>query len=136
MRFEDGVLYAHNTGPFNEEAMRLYGKLRRLAYERWQLSGRWIAGIASWEGSALMSPQAFADYEAGLEAFLRSEHRLIAVAWAAERELEGMAFMQERFGRLYRAYGMPFRVFDSLGEAKAWIQPQVDAWGRAARPSA
>lgn len=136
LRFADGILYAHNIGPFNAEAMQLYARLRRMAYERWKLSGRWIGGIARWEGSTLMSPQAFDDYERGLMAFLSSEHRLVAVAWVADPELEGMRFMQERFGRLFRASDMPFQLFDSMAAAEAWVQPQVDAWSRAARPSA
>lgn len=136
LRFADGILYALNRGPFNAEAMRLYGRLRQAAFERWQLSGRWIGGIASWEGSVLMSPEAFDDYERGLAAFLRTEHRLVGVAWVAEPELEGMAFMQERFARLFRATEMPFQLFGQMAAAQAWLQPQVDAWQRAARPSA
>lgn len=132
LHYADGILRSHNLGPFNAEALRLYTQLRAAAFQRWQLSGRWISGLALWEGSALMPPQAFDDYERGLRDFLRTEHRLAAVAWVSEPELEGMQFMAERFGRLFAATGMPFRRFTQEAAARAWVLPHLEARRREA----
>lgn len=132
MRYADGILHSHNIGPFNAEALRLYAQLRSTAFQRWQLSGQWIGGLASWEGSALMPPEAFEDYERGLAEFLRTEHRLAAVAWVSDAELEGMRFMVGRFGRLFEAAGMPFRLFTEQPAARSWLQPFIEARRRAA----
>ncbi len=125
--FDDGLLLWDLVGPFNDEAIRDFSRLRLAAYERWALADRWLGAVVRWHGSALMAPAAFCTYRDGLQRFLRSHPRLVAVAWAADPGLEGLAFVREPFARLYRGEGIGFEVFDESASAQRWARAQLQA---------
>ena len=59
---EDGLLMWESRGPFNLEALQAFGRTRQAAFARWGLDDRPLAAVMRWVGSALMSPEAFADW--------------------------------------------------------------------------
>ena len=136
LRHDDGLLRWELEGPFNAEAIQRFALLRRAGFERWQLSGRWLAAVVRWRGSALMAPDAFDTYREGLRDFIRSQRRVAAVAWIVEPELEGLGFMRTLFERLYREEGVEFAVFDEAEAAQRWARERLQACRVADQPAA
>jgi hypothetical protein len=125
VRFDDGLLLWLNRGPFNLEALQCYGQARQAAFERWALDERWVAGVVEWQGSALMSPDAFQAYRLGFERFMASHHTLVAVAWVARPEVEGVDFMRDYFAPLFERHDLPLRLFAAREPAVAWAREQL-----------
>jgi hypothetical protein len=122
----DGLLCYEAIGPFNLEAVRALGPARRRAFERWaQAPGARVGVLVHWQGSALMSPDAFSAYHAGLSAFAQSIAVPAAVAWVAEPELEGMDFMVDRFGEAFAANGVEFQLFTDRQDAERWLRTSL-----------
>lgn len=120
---EGDILMWVSRGPFNLEALQAYGKVRRAAFERWDLGARPVGAVMEWVTSALMSPEAFALYRQGFDAFMASQHTLAAVAWVGNPDLvEGLDVMHEHYVPLFERHGLPFRVFDEAGPAIAWVR--------------
>lgn len=125
--WRDGVVWWDAIGPFNLEALQRYERMRALARQRWLVKGRWFGGVIHWHHSALMSPEAFDAYTQGFIAVYSRPHRLAAVAWVADPELEGMRFMRRRFASLFAQYGLPMGEFQHPHEADAWVRAQREA---------
>jgi len=120
---EHGLLMWTSHGPFNLEALQAYGRVRQAAFQRWGLNKRPVGAVMQWLDSALMSPDAFALYRRGFDAFMDSHHSLIAVAWVGSPEVEGLDLMHRQYAPLFEQHCLPFRVFDDLATAVAWIRP-------------
>jgi hypothetical protein len=129
--WRDGVVWWDAIGPFNLEALQRYDRMRALARQRWLVKGRWFGGVVHWHHSALMSPEAFEAYTQGFVAVYSRPHRLAAVAWVADPELEGMRFMRRRFASLFEQYHLLMQEFEHPHEADAWVRAQRDARERA-----
>jgi len=122
----DGLLCYEAIGPFNLEAVRALGPARRQAFERWASApGARPAVLVHWQHSALMSPEAFAAYHAGLSATVQSLAMPPVVAWVAEPELEGMDFMVERFAKVFADSRIEFRLFTDWREAERWLRARL-----------
>ena len=131
---EDGLLVWQARGPFNLEALQAYGRTRQAAFERWQLDDKPIAAVMHWVGSALMSPDAFAQYARNFEAFIASRHLYAAVAWVAHGEVEGLDLMRSRFEPLFAQHGLAFGVFPDMDTARRWALPRLHQARQAALP--
>jgi len=129
--WRDGVVWWDAYGPFNLEALQRYDRMRHIARQRWLTKGQWFGGVVHWHDSALMSPEAFEAYTQGFVAVYGRPHRLAAVAWVADPELEGMHFMRKRFAALFAQYGLSMREFADPLEADAWVRAQRDAKAQA-----
>ncbi len=129
--WRDGVVWWDAIGPFNLEALQRYERMRHVARQRWLVKGRWFGGVVHWHHSALMSPEAFEAYTQGFIAVYGRPHRLAAVAWVADPELEGMRFMRGRFAALFARYALPMQEFVHPHEADAWVRAQRDARAQA-----
>lgn len=130
---EDGLLVWESRGPFNLEALQAYGRTRQAAFARWQLDDKPIAAVMHWVGSALMSPEAFACYARGFEAFIASRHHYAAVAWVARSEVEGVDLMRSRFEPLFKRHGLAFGVFPDMDTARRWAMQHLLAARQAAQ---
>jgi hypothetical protein len=96
---EGDILMWVSRGPFNLEALQAYGKVRRAAFERWDLGARPVGAV------------------------MASQHTLAAVAWVGNPDLvEGLDVMHEHYVPLFERHGLPFRVFDEAGPAIAWVR--------------
>lgn len=129
---DQDILMWVSRGPFNLEALQAYGRVRREAFARWSLDARPVGAVMQWVHSALMSPEAFALYSQGFEAFMASHHTLIAVAWVGGPDVEGLNFMHAHFAPLFEMHGLPFRVFDEVAPAVAWVRPLLQQAQQAA----
>jgi hypothetical protein len=129
--WRSGVVWWDAYGPFNLEALQRYERMRHVARKRWLSKGHWFGGVIHWHDSALMSPEAFEAYTQGFIAVYGRPHRLAAVAWVADPELEGMQFMRGRFVDLFQRYDLPMREFVRPEEADAWVRIQRDARAQA-----
>jgi len=123
----DGLLCYEAIGPFNLEAVRALGPARRQAFERWApVPGARVGVLVHWQDSALMSPDAFAAYHAGLSAYAQSLAAPPVVAWVAEPELEGMDFMAERFAKVFADNRIEFQLFTDWHDAERWLRARLD----------
>ncbi|MDG0832771.1 hypothetical protein [Roseateles saccharophilus] len=114
-------------GPFNVEALQAYGRQRQAAVDRWKLESKQMASVMEWVDSALMSPDAFLLYRRGFDAFMRSRHDYVAVAWVGGPDVEGLDLMCLQFAPLFEEHALPFRVFDRASAALAWVRPLLFA---------
>ncbi|MEJ5999876.1 hypothetical protein [Paucibacter soli] len=122
----DGLFCYEAIGPFNLEAVRALGPARRQALERWApAAGARVAVLVHWQHSALMSPEAFAAYRAGLSATAQSLAVPPVVAWVAEPELEGMDFMLDRFAEVFSANRVEFQLFTAWQDGARWLRARL-----------
>lgn len=122
---EGNIAYYECTGPFNLEAIKALGAARIALMKKWQPVGP-IAAIVHWKGSVLMTSDAMAAYSAGLSRFVEEEADLAAVAWVADEEIEGMAFMLPRFSKIFANTQTSFQLFTTMTEAQNWVQGLLD----------
>lgn len=130
---EGDVLCYDAIGPFNLEALQALATARVQIVNAWK-PGRRVAALVHWHNSALMSPDAFAAYGAGLEKFHESANVPVALAWVAGPEVEGMQLMISRFQALFTRRKTNFRLFDSPEPARAWINACLAQASRSETP--
>jgi hypothetical protein len=120
IRTEGDILHYDAIGPFNIEALQALAAARTQIVTQWR-RGRLVAAVVHWHNSALMSPEAFADFEGGLKKFYESTNTPVALAWISAPEVEGMSLMIAKFVDLFARHNVNFRLFEEKEAALAWV---------------
>lgn len=124
--FEGDVLYTESSGPYNLEIMRASAlALHDILSEAPAPNQR--ADIAIVTGSILMTPDALEGLRRLVEDLAREGKSPIALALVADPELEGLCVMQKLVASIYADNGIPFRYFEHLADAQAWIAERLAA---------
>ena len=122
----DGKIFRLQTeGPFNIEAIQAINTTRLHLLESKAPTGPY-AFVNRWRGSALMSMDALAEYEAGLRAAYINRFRPpVAMAWIIPSDVEGSSMMKPLFERIFRDVGIPYGQFEDADSAEAWVANQM-----------
>lgn len=123
------VLFFESTGPFDgevvEAVIRAYQPLlQRLA------DGGPFAHVSVFHGSMLATPAALDAFDQLLGEWRRSGIAPIANAYVAAADIEGRSLMMPIFASVFSGFS-PFREFDRLEEAEAWVRQRLAAVGGA-----
>lgn len=117
---DGNILRYEARGPFNREALQALDVARGKLVAAWRPRGP-VAAIVHWKESALMSPDAFAEYRAGLIRHQKAAKRPVALAWVAPPEVEGMNIMKDLFEDLFAERQTNYRLFDAEQPAQEWV---------------
>ncbi len=123
---EDQLLRYVARGPFNEEAFIALAEASRRLHDALPFH-RPFGHITEVQGSALATPEAMATFEDFLTGMARRGNNGVAVAMVMAPEVEGRLLMAPRFEQAYEKLGLPFRCFESVAEASAWLLPLLQA---------
>lgn len=127
-RLRDGILYSECEGPFNVELVVASDNARCAALKKWA-SVDIVATIATFKTSLLGSTDTWAEFERCLnEGPAARLGRRAAVAWVIPPEIEGRTFLLPTFGAMFKRNGVPWKPFESLAPAQAWVQAQIAAF--------
>jgi hypothetical protein len=126
VHLDGDIAVFHAEGPFNLEAIVALGDARRAAVADWGASGR-RATIVEFQTSMLMSQDALDAYAKGMQSHLAQVKPSVAVAWVVAPGLEGRLFMLPYFAEIFARIGVPWKAFEQMEEAKAWVQTHLDA---------
>lgn len=126
MTREGNLTISHAEGPFNLEAVKALDKARLAALANWEFVGR-RATIIVFHSNMLMSPDALDAYAQGLLAHVATVNLPVAVAWVAAPNVDGRAIMMPHFAKIFAQIDAPWREFEDLNEAKAWVKSLMDA---------
>ena len=125
--FTDDILRVEACGPFNLEVMQALGELRMALADRLQAAEH-FAHMLIIRGSSLMSPEAYECYRKERSAaYGRVIHYPCATALVAGPEVEGWSLMAPRILEVYKADGVPYRVFADETKAFAWLGGELQA---------
>lgn len=114
-------------GPFNLEAILALGKARRAIVEEWGDRGPAAATIVQFYTSMLMSQDALDAYTEGMQMHLTQTKPNVAVAWVVAPQVEGRSIMLRHFEKIFTSLNVPWKSFERLDEASAWVQSKLDA---------
>lgn len=121
-RLEGDILFIDSIGPYNEETIAASAEaLRTILGE----APPRHAEILTVTGSALMSPQALLRYRTLVDEFARAGLAPLATALVAGPEVEGIFLMRKLAAEVYAAAGLPFRYFERLDDARAWVAERL-----------
>jgi hypothetical protein len=120
MHLEGDVIVYIVRGPFNLETITALGKARRAGLAQWQARQRKLS-IAIFENTLLMAPEALQAYTEGLKQYFDKAPKAQAVAWVVPASVQGRALMLPKFEKLFADLGVPWRVFEQLEDARAWV---------------
>jgi len=121
------VLFFESAGPFDgevvEAVIRAYQPLlQRLA------NGGPFAHISVFHGSMLATPAALDAFDHLLGEWRRSGLSPLANAYVAAADIEGRGQMMPIFAGVFSGFS-PFRDFERLEEAEAWVRQRLAAIG-------
>lgn len=124
---KDGAIAIfHSEGPYNLEMVQALKTARQANEAKYGPGGR-QGTITVVHGSLMMSPEALTAFEDYVLSLSIPGQRGLPVAWVVAPDVEGRAVMLPHFERMYAGAGRPWRVFETLDEAMAWLRAQLGA---------
>lgn len=123
-----GEIFSITTeGPFNLEAVEAVNRTRVALLESKPPTHAYVY-INVFSNSVLMSPEALAAYQAGLQqAYGGSYLPPSAMAWVFPEGVEGGAIMKPLYEKLFAAVGIAFQIFQTAEAAQVWVQQVLDS---------
>lgn len=114
----------HSEGPYNLEMVQALKEVRRANEAKYGPGGR-QATITVVHSSLLMPPEALSAFEDYVLSLTVPGQPGLPVAWVVAPDVEGRTLMLPHFERMYARAERPWRAFESLDEALAWIRTRL-----------
>lgn len=122
---EDQTFMICVEGPFNLESVVAMGKARQAALNAWGGDGA-EAWIVIFRTSMMMSLDALSAYATGLQKHVQASGPGLALAWVVAPDIEGRSIMLEHFSHIFSRLHIPWKVFEELSCAKAWVRERLN----------
>ncbi len=126
---EDDVLVYEAQGPFNRELFDALAAAQGEFLRDQVFPARW-ASIAVILHSGLTSIEAMDRYRELMQMPRPPQYSPVATAFVVDPHVEGGSLMLPRVAAIYAAIDRPFRGFERIEEARAWVRDMID--GKAA----
>lgn len=124
MWMQDNFLHYDATGPFNEEVFDLLAVAQIDFLNTLTVSGPW-ASIVTLRNSAMSTPGGIKRYTELMQSTKPPELVPVATAFVIAPEVEGGRLMTAHFTNIYASINRPFKAFETLDQAQAWVQSIV-----------
>ncbi|HTD05255.1 hypothetical protein [Undibacterium sp.] len=119
-RFDGKIAYHEATGPFNLEFVQTLQKTLQALHAAAQPAGRWAEILIMYD-SAVMSLAAYEALDQMVGRNLQQGRSASAFAHVTGPDVEGRTIMAIQYEKLFRKYDLPYRSFDDLQSAEAWV---------------
>ena len=126
MWMQDNSLHYDATGPFNEEVFDLMAVAQMEFLKSLTITGPW-ASIATLRHSAMSTPGGIQRYTELMQSPKPPELIAVATAFVIAPDIEGGRLMTPHFASIYASIKRPFKTFETLAPAEAWVQSMVAA---------
>lgn len=126
MFFDGDILNYEASGPFNRELFESLALAQLEFLSTSSHDGPW-ASICLVSTSMLTSPEGLARYEEMIRAPKPDRFTPVATAFVVPPEVEGGKLMQPLLSAIFVRVGRPFRWFENMAQAKAWVGVQIEA---------
>lgn len=129
---EGSIIRLRAQGPFNREAVlglaRAMADLLRADPPPAEASGApgRFGDLLEISGSMITSPDTMAEMERFLGHMAALGQAPVAIAYVAAPEVEGRDIMLPLIEAMYQRQGRRFGAFETLAEARVWMQEQLD----------
>lgn len=123
---EDRLLRYVAHGPFNREAFAALAEASRQLHAA-QPFQRSFAHLTEIRGNAMATPGAMETLEAFFSRMSAMGSNGLAVALVIGAEVEGRSIMAPLFERAYALLKLPFRCFETVDDARAWLDTILGA---------
>ncbi|MES2073908.1 MAG: hypothetical protein V4488_26375 [Pseudomonadota bacterium] len=125
-RFDGNIAYHQASGPFNLEFIQTLQKTLQALHAIVQPVGAW-AEILTINDSAIMSLAAYEAMDQMTGRLLQQGRAAAAIAHVCGPDVEGHTIMAIQYEKLFRKHQLPYRSFDSLADAEAWVAEVLQA---------
>ncbi len=124
VQVEGALLVTDLVGPFNLDCYNLWARLAVPALQQMATQGRTVS-LVRFHESALTQPEVLPRMQAATRTAVATLG-LCAIAFVVPPELEA-AFLARQVYEPWHEGVVPFRVFDTEPEARAWLARQLAA---------
>lgn len=126
MWMENDVLQYEATGPFNAEVFDRLAVAQGNFLKSLTFTGPW-ASICTVRQSAMATPEAIQRYTDLMQRPKPQSFEPLATAFVVGEEVEGAKIMAPHFERVYSLINRPFKIFQTMEQAKQWVCPMIAA---------
>lgn len=124
MHMEGNLLQYVAVGPFNKELCDCLAIAQLEFLQSLHPSGPW-ASICTVKESAMGGPDSVARYAELMHAPKPPGLTPVATAFVIDPQVEGGRLMEPFFAQIYADIQRPFRIFETMEEARVWAQTMI-----------
>jgi hypothetical protein len=125
-KLEGQIIHSEITGPLNTEMVQLYRKSVGPLWLEAAKNGRFCT-LAVLHENMLMSLNAIEQFVQATSLFATKFPNYIGIAQVADANVEGRQMMSGIYRtRVYGPLGLRYEIFETIAEARVWLQGALD----------
>lgn len=125
LRMEGNLALYEAVGPFNLQAIQALARVRDALMGTLQ-SDDMVAAVVHFHQSAIMTPDAFTAWGAGLQQLAAKRKAIAGVCWVAQADVEGFHFLLSHYRAIFEQAQIPFHACTDLALALGWAREQLN----------
>lgn len=119
---EGQIIHSEITGPINTEMIHLYREAVRPLWLAAAAQGRFCT-LAVFHESMMLTMDAIADFTQATTLLARNFPNYAGIAQVADASVDGRELMAYVYrNRVYGPLGLRYEIFETVAEARAWLQ--------------